>query len=172
MSATTPKQEKKVIPTPFGDATVHDWRLGGDPATRASINFDALTVNRVDYGSVSLYLMHRSHGTHVSPYSYGTLTDSAHKKLNDFFCPGDAVHPELDVYMHPVDAGDIRAKLKHDVAYATLTVLSDFESGSKFRESKVDHSDMNLILDEVLADIIKGRAEHQTFYQLRSRNLA
>jgi phosphoribosyl-ATP pyrophosphohydrolase len=163
---STPKQEQKTIETPFGTATVNDWRGSSNGKdTRASITFDHFTVNRKEYGSITLYL-EKWHGIRnftITTMNYRDLTDAARRAVVTYFTPVDNIHADLAPYAEDLDPEDVRADLKSRVAHKVLRELHDTVTGFVNVE---DRDLINELVDEVLVETMLKRQHGLSFTKI------
>lgn len=166
----TPKQAPKTIETPFGTATVYDWRDHNTPKVTekyfgnreiASIGFKVLTVNRKEYRDMTLYVTHYSNHTGnyigTGPYRYDALTKSARDKINDYFT---MEHEAIAPLLEDVDATDARRLLKHDIAYKALDHLHKTVTMSD--DPKL-HAEL---LDEIYAEVQRQRQDGKDYHEI------
>lgn len=162
----TPKQAPKTIETPFGTATVHDWRSHETPKVNeghhaarevASIGFKDLVVNKKSYGDMTLYVTHYPHGISTGPFRYGTLTDSARDKINAYFTKE---HEAIAPLLEDVDADDARRLLKHDLAYKALDHLHKSVTMAEDPELNAE------LLDEIYAEVQRQRQDGKSYHEI------
>lgn len=164
------KQETKTIETPFGTATIHDYRNhetpehGGD---RATIAFERLTINRKDYGDKRFSLTGRRYygdsktRYYLSESSYQErLTNAADKKLEEFFLPGGEPIAELQPYIESLDAEDVRQATKNTLAHQVFSSLHDAVEKTAVREHEVlTREFVSELVDELLVEAATKRQD-------------
>lgn len=168
---TTPKQERKTIQTPFGEATVHDWRnYKVVNETRASLSFDHFVANRKDYGSMTLYLEAPKRAWEVAPYlstsTYGAITEAARRALRDYFVPDGQIIEDLAPYLEEMDGDDVRASLKARIAYVALRGLDDAINETVDRNDAEGRALAAELLDEILAEVKAERQDGKKYIQI------
>lgn len=168
---TTTKQERKTLETPFGTATIHDWRgHKTDNATVASIGFDRFVANRKDYGTVTLYLDRPAKSWQtvpsISTSFYRALTDAARQKVSEYFIPNGSVIADLAPYMEELDAEDARASLKSRIAHKALRGLDDALTDFVDRNDAEGRALAVELLDEVLRETMARREAGEKYIDI------
>ena len=158
---TFPRQDRWELETPFGTATVHDWR-GPDDAelVRANVHFEELTINSKPYKGLTIYLqtMPGPKGAETRYWwnmstAYAPPTPAAKRKLIEFLDGQD----KLKQYLLPLPSGD-RDRLELDSLRRTLA-REIAEAGEK------NNSTDNLV-DQVLREMLNARNEGKSYMDL------
>lgn len=168
---STPKQERKTIETPFGQATIHDWRNHKVVnETRAALQFDHFVVNRKDYGSMTLYLEAPVRSWGPAPYmstsNYSAITEAARRAVRDYFVPGGQIIADLAPYIEELDADDARASMKSRIAHVALRGLDDAINDTVERTDAKGRALAAELLDEVLAEVAAARQDGKKYIDI------
>jgi hypothetical protein len=166
---TTPKQAPLALDTPYGKVTVHDKRNHESfkPRARqrvARLHFEKLTVNRKDYGDMTVYLAQDNSGRFgIELESYRDLTDAARRDIEEYFCDSVFPNPILAPYKEPLDEADHRASLKRTLKLEILRHLDDAAHKGAWEETSLRTE----IVDEILFEVRSKRADGKAYSTIR-----
>jgi len=170
----TPHQPKTNVETPFGPANINDHRSYETPrgpldgswyskTTRAAIGMDGAKVNNKEYPHLTLYVESRGDGSlSIGPLSYGTLTPAAAEKIEKWWKSEGMEF--LAPFLDDLDDASRRSSLKHKLFYPILRAIKDVGPNPYHPEPDAD---LRLeLLDEIMEDITKARANGVHFYKI------
>jgi hypothetical protein len=171
----TPYQPKTAVETPFGPATINDHRDYDTPrhaldgswyskTTRAAIGMDGAKINNKEYPMLTLYVESRGDGSlSIGPLSYGTLTPAAAEKLEAWWKSEDGLKA-LAPFLDHLDDASRRSSLKHKLFYPLQRTIREVCPNPY--SPPVDNDLRVELLDEIIEDIAKARANGIHFYKI------
>ena len=152
--APTDKQPRMTFETPWGTATVNDWRSASEAdkmyAALASVVIPEVIINGKNYGQITLYL-ERAHTTHRwTQGGFGpNFTPAAWDKFYGFWKVGEDMDPAFLPYIAPLSA---------DSTLADHTARALYELNSAIYTARTKSNVSDEALDAAIAKITALRA--------------